>query len=174
VIAVSLLYSLAAGSLQAAPKEERAKQASEREAMIEQLAHKVFSTADHNHNQLLNKREFADAQTMLQTAIAEWGRTRVIGKPHQVTGKRIAKEQETSLLASASAKVSADNLARSNKVTPAEFAFYVHSLVDEADAQWRQNNTAADAQAKALAAERRAMNANRRLRRYAYPAPYSY
>jgi hypothetical protein len=170
LIGLVLSSAVVAGSLRAAGKDDRANQANAREAMIEQLAQKIFAAADYNHNQLLNKREFAEAQTKLESTIAEWGRTRVIGQPQKANARKQEKSLESGLLASASQKVSADSLAKSNKVTPGEFGLYVHSAVDAADQQWRQANTAADAQAKANAAQRRAMGAARRARRYV-PVP---
>jgi hypothetical protein len=174
-IAVGLGASIAlhAAVLQAGQKDDRAARASERSAMIDQLARDIFAAADHNHNQLLSKREFAEAQEQLLAAVADLGRRRLIGNPKKSTAKNAAREEEKSVLANVSAEVSADKLAKSNKVSPAEFTFYVHSVVDAAERQWREINAAADAQAKAYNAQRRAY---RPYRRYAYPYgfPYSY
>jgi hypothetical protein len=174
-IAMLLLFGLLCmtniSSLRAAPKDARAKESNEREAMAEKLAKQIFTAADRNRNQLLNKREFAEAQKLLDTTIADWGRTRVIGQPHKTSARKTEKDLESGELAAASTKVSADSLAKSNKVTLGEFSLYVHSAVDEADQQWRQANTAADAQAKALAAQRRAYQVNRRRPRTIVPYP---
>jgi hypothetical protein len=133
-------------------------------ANIDQLAQKVFTSADQNHNHVLNKAEFRDAQAMLESTVEEWGRAGIIGKP-----RRPGNKQQDPGSASASAIASANKLSKSNRVSQAEFTFYVHSFVEEADQQWRQMNAA-------TAAQRKAMNAQRRV----YPArgrrfvPYPY
>jgi hypothetical protein len=173
VIAFCIVAGLGSSLLQAKPKDEQAKRENARSAKIDELAQKIFTAADRNHDQVLSKREFADAQTRLQTAVAHWGRTRVIGNPKKPRVRAIEREKEKALLASASADVSANTLGKSKQVTEAEFAFYVHAVVDAAEQEWRQLNATADAQARAYNAQRRAMHASRpHYRRTAYPYGY--
>jgi hypothetical protein len=175
VLVIALISAFSIIPAQAAPKADRKQEASDREAMVEQLATKIFTTADRNRNQLLNKREFVEAQSLLDDTIEEWGRTRVIGQPQKANARKKENDLEKGELAAASAKVSSESLAKSNKVTKSEFSIYVHAVVDQADQQWRQANTTADAQAKALAAQRRNMRGNRRQVRTGYPvAPIEY
>ena len=152
---------------QAAQKDAANQQETARSAMIDQLADRVFKAADGNHNHFLNKTEFATAQGLLEEAVNEWGRNRVIGKPQQANKKTQQKEA----LATASASASEQKLAKSPKTSPAEFSFYVHSYVDQADVRWQQINAAADAQRKAYNAQR--VHASRRGRVPVYPyIPY--
>ena len=135
-------------------------------ANIDQLAQKVFTSADQNRNHVLNKAEFRDAQAMLESTVEEWGRAGIIGKP-----KKPGNKQHDSGTASASAIASANKLGKSNHVSQAEFTFYVHAFVEEADQQWLQMNAATAAQRKAMNAQRRVYPA--RGRRFV-PYPYSY
>ena len=159
VIATGLLIGFGAGAARAAAAQAKQGDLS---SMVDQLAEKVFTGADTNHNHLLNKREFANAETMLETQIDQLGSARIIGKPRT---KGSGKGQEKAALAAASTSVSAEKLAKSNKVTQAEFTIYVHSLVEEADELWRQTNTMADAQRKAYNAQRASMGNRRYYRR---------
>jgi hypothetical protein len=134
-------------------------------ANIDQLAQRVFTGADQNHNHVLNKAEFRDAQAMLESTVEEWGREGIIGKP-----KKPGNKQQDSGNASASAVASANKLGKSNHVSQPEFTFYVHSFVEEADQQWRQMNAAA-AQLKAMNAQRRVYPTRGR-RFVPYPYPY--
>jgi hypothetical protein len=175
LLVVGLISALSMSPAQAADKADRKQQAADREAMVEQLANKIFTTADRNRNQLLNKREFVEAQSLLDDTLEEWGRTRVIGQPKKANARKKENDLEKGELAAASAKVSSESLAKSNKVTKSEFSIYVQAAVDQADQQWRQINTTADAQAKALAAQRRNMRGSRRQVRTGYPvAPTEY
>src|SRR4051812_32455661 len=148
------LFSGTAATLAAGKKDDGGQQANSRAVMADELARKIFSSADHNRNQMLSKREFADAETRLRSTLDEWGRKRVIGQPRKTSPRKQEKNLEAGEMATASMKVSGDKLAKSNKVTQAEFSSYVQSAVEQADQQWRQANTAADAQAKAAKANR--------------------
>jgi hypothetical protein len=139
-------------------------QAASLPALADELAQRIFQSADLNHNHVLNRNEFAEAHEMLLNEVATLGRQGVIGKP-----KRPSKDKQADKTLPGS-QVNADKLARSNKVTPAEFTFLAHSVVDQADEQWRQMRATADAQRKAYNAQRNAM---RRVRgRGIYPLPY--
>jgi hypothetical protein len=129
---------------------------------IDELAQNVFDAADRNHNHVLNKSEFANAERTLAETIDDMGRQGVIGKP-----KKANKDKQQA--AAASNPSQGDKLARSNKVSQAEFTFFAHSMLDEADENWRQMRAAAEAQQKAYNAQRRAMRANRGRGPYRYP-----
>jgi hypothetical protein len=133
-------------------------------ALADELAQRVFQSADLNHNHVLNRNEFAEAHEMLLNEVAALGRQGVIGKPKKPTKD---KQGDKALPGS---QVNADKLARSNKVTPAEFTFLAHAVLDKADEQWREMRATAEAQRKAYNAQRNAM---RRVRgRGVYPLPY--
>jgi fructose-specific phosphotransferase system component IIB len=161
-----LLTSLGVGAMAAAADKPAQKPEADQSAAIEELAHAIFANADRNHNQALNKSEFSAAQEMLQEEIQKLGQQGAIGKPKKPSVKDIEKAQGASAAADASAK----KLSRSNKVTQAEFSYYVHAVVDEADEQWREMRAQADAQRKAYNLQRQ-MYGRRGRMRYPYQIP---
>jgi hypothetical protein len=134
--------------------------------MADTLADRVFKAADHNHNHVLNKNEFAAAREMLDSEIQKLGTQGLIGRP-----KRPAKNQQNTT-ADFKSTTDSDKLARSNKVSPAEFTFFVHQLLDQADQQWREARVVAENQRKLYNAQRRAVSQMRhRVLRPPYPVP---
>ena len=134
-------------------------------AIADALSQKIFQAADRNHNHVLNKNEFAEAREMLDNEVAALGRQGVIGRP-----KRPDKAKQKADAGATPSGINVDKLARSNKVSPAEFTFLTHSVLDQADAEWRQMRLATDAQRKAYQAQRRAMGPMRP--RNVYRIPY--
>jgi hypothetical protein len=134
--------------------------------MADALADRVFKAADHNRNHVLNKNEFATARELLDSEIQKLGAQGLIGKP-----KRPTKNQQDATGESKST-ADRDKLARSNKVSPAEFTFFVHQVLDQADQQWRESRVIAENQRKLYNAQRRAMSQmRRRVPRPIYPLP---
>lgn len=129
------------------PPREAAYEPSAITVEAERLARRVFDEADRNRNQVLNKTELKNAQEMLEATINEWACCGMIGKPRK-------SHSQADQPAQAAAPIPV--LPRGNKVTQAEFAFYVHVLVDAADQHWRELNTARQAHSRALAAQRAA------------------
>jgi len=123
--------------------------------MADTLADRVFKAADHNHNHVLNKTEFANAREMLDSEIQKLGAQGLIGRP-----KRPTKNKQD-VPSSSTSTVDDAKLARSNKVSPAEFTFFVHQLLDQADQQWREARMVAENQRKIYNAQRRAASAMR-------------
>ncbi|MBI3836352.1 MAG: hypothetical protein HY288_00280 [Planctomycetia bacterium] len=165
-ILFGVLASVGLGWLPAPAKGAGQQDQTDQVATVDQLAQRIFTNADQNHNHVLNKIEFRNAQSMLESAVAEWGRGGIIGKP-----KKPGNKDNDSEHAPGSAAASASKLARSNKISQAEFAFYVHSVVEEADQQWRKMNAAAASQRKAMSAQRRVYPTRGR-RFVPYPYPY--
>ena len=162
----------AAGNLWAAPRVDPAKAKAEMSTMIDDMAKEVFNRADRNHNGLLSKREFADAETLLDQVVSQWGRTRTIGKPKQ--GKSGQQPEEKP--AGQSAEAQGNKLAKSNKVTQAEFTFYVNAVVTQADQLWSNYYQMSEAQQKAYQAQRAAMRnqGGRGGRRRMVATPFGY
>ncbi len=153
----------------AAVADETKKTGHDRAAAIDEIAQSVFAAADRNHNHVLNKSEFEDAQNLLDEEIRKLGQQGAIGKPAKASIDSAEKDRH----AAASANAAANKLSRSNKISQAEFTYYVHAAIDEADVEWRQLHAQADAQRKAAMMQR--MMAPRRGRpRYVYPLPYGY
>jgi hypothetical protein len=165
-ISLGLLFSFGFAWRSAGAKDDQAPPPGDPFAAIDQLAQQVFNEADHNHNHVLNKTEFRNAYTMLETQVDELGRTSVIGKPKK---NRPDKDKDKGARAAASVVASADKLAHSNKVSQAEFTFFVHAFVEQADETWREMHAATDAQRKAYNAQRRIMGAYRGRPRYVIP-----
>jgi hypothetical protein len=165
VVSAAVWVGLAFNGLPAAAKQAAQQDQGDPTAKVDQLAQRIFNGADQNHNHVLNKNEFQNAQAALQAAVAEWGRTGVIGQPKKPGHNEKAGDRPAVLATS-----SPDKLAKSNKVSQAEFSFYAHSVVEEADQQWRQANAAAAAQRKALAQRRGYPGRGRRF----VPNPYGY
>jgi hypothetical protein len=167
----ALLFVAAQASAQ---RTDNGKSKVDMSTMVDDMAKQVFEQADRNHNGLLSKREFADAETLLDAHVSQWVQTRTIGKPKAANAKDSKDEQPPSQ----SAEKSGNKLAKSNKVTQAEFTFYVHAVVTEADEHWRQYNTLSDAQRQAYAAQQKAYNAQRAAIRnsrrmpHTVPVPY--
>ena len=143
-------------------------------AAVDQLAKTIFATADTNHNHVLNKHEFANADDALDAQVQQMAQAGLIGKPKRQSAKEKAKAKEQNKdrdpSAASPATTTGNKLARSNKVSEAEFIFYVRSVVDEADEYWREARTANEAQLKAYNAARQA---NPRYRgRGRMPVPY--
>jgi hypothetical protein len=166
--AIWLVFVLSFGValMAAGAKEAQAPPAGDPFAAIDQLAQQVFNEADHNHNHVLNKTEFRNAYTLLETQVDELGRSGAIGKPRK---NRPDKDKDKGTHTAASVTASADKLARSNKVSQAEFTFFVHAFVEQADETWRELHAATDAQRKAYNAQRRAMGVYRGRPRYVFP-----
>lgn len=135
-------------------------------APIDQLAQSIFSSSDGNHNHVLNKIEFKNAHAMLETAVDDWGRAGLIGKPKKPQNK----DKQVDGRAILSPAASFNKLAKSNKVSQAEFAFYAHAFVAEADERWRQMNLMGAAQRKAYNAQRAAF----RRRGVRVPVPFPF
>lgn len=159
VLVVSASSVLAAGA-----KDDAARSVSD---MADELSQQIFTRADRNHNGLLSKREFADAESALEETVTQWGRSGLIGKQQ----RRGAKTGDSQPKLDNSSGKSADKLAKSNKVTQAEFTFYVHSMVSEADEEFRQYYAMADAQRKAYQQQQQMYNAQRNAMRNQYRRP---
>ena len=175
LIALAGVVGAAANTL-AAQRTDNDKQKAELSTMVDDMAKQAFDRADHNHNGLLSRREFVDAETLLDEVLSQWVQTRIIGKPKPANAKRGSTDKEEPPVQSS--EKNGAKLAKSNKVTQAEFTFYVHGVVAEADQQWRQYNTMSDAQRQAYAAQQKAINAQRSaIRNYrrmphTVPAPF--
>jgi hypothetical protein len=149
-----LLIGVSCDHCQAAGQKAAAEPNNDNSAAIDQLAKTIFSAADANHNHVLNKHEFENAEEALDEKVRQWGQTGVIGKPKKQNPR--GKDKDKDVPAAGGATATGNKLARSNKVSEAEFTFYVQSVVDEADQYWRQMHTASDAQRKAYNAARQA------------------
>jgi hypothetical protein len=116
----------------------------------------------------LNKSEFKDAQQMLDEEIQKLGQQGAIGKARKTSIDEVEKAET----AARSAATSANKLAKSNKISQAEFTYYVHAAVEQADYQWREMRAQADAHRKAYNLQRQ-MYSRRGHPRYPYPySPY--
>lgn len=166
-IALTIVVTLGMGAITSAKDTPAQKQQEVQAAAVDTLAQSIFASADRNHNQVLNKSEFQQAQELLDAEIAKLGQQGAIGQPKKQSAQDIEKAEN----ASASAEISANKLSRSNKVTRAEFTYYVHSVVDEADQYWRQMRAQAAAQQKAFNAQRQRYG---RTGRTINPGPYQY
>ncbi len=161
-----IFFSAVAGAgFGAHPANAKDAPGNDQSAAVDQLAQRIFTEADKNHNHVLNKNEFRNAEGLLKDAVDQWGREGLIGKPK----KPSAKDKETSSQTDA-VSASANKLSRSNKVSQAEFTFHAQAVVDQADENWRQAKAAAAAQQKAISAQRRT-NASRGRGRWV-PYPY--
>lgn len=164
LLAIVLLFVACAAAAQAAPKDKAAPKQDERAARIDQLVQDIFTRADKNHNHALNKTEFANAQAMLEETVQEWAQQGLIGVAKKPPAKRAQAESPNPELAEAASHVSTEKLARSNRISQAEFTFYVHAYVDQADQHVQDVKAAAGAQ-------RKAQNAARAMRRRGVPIP---
>ncbi len=169
LFAFALLTVVVGNVCGAAPPKTAAKPADDNAAAIDQLAKTIFAAADSNHNRVLNKREFEEADEALDEQVQQWGKTGVIGKPKKPNPRSKDAEKDRVVPTVSAAEATGNKLARSNRVSEAEFTFYVRSVVDEADEYWRQVNATADAQRKAYNAARQAMPRRGRAR---MPVPY--
>lgn len=160
VLSLSVFVVVASNDCQAAQKKGADPANDELAAAIDQVAKTIFAASDTNHNHVLNKHEFATADDALDAQVQQMAQAGLIGKPKKQSPKEKAKAKEQNKdrdpSAPSAATATGNKLARSNKVSEAEFTFYVRSVVDEADEYWRQSRTANEAQLKANNAARRA------------------
>jgi hypothetical protein len=144
LVSLPILLAVIAAAARAQPAPKRgAEAAAEMSAMVDQLAQTVFTAADANHNRYLSKREFENAEAALATAVNDWGRQGLIGKPKRPSKTDSAPTKENS------ADAIGTRLAKSNRTSQPEFAIYVHAVVEQADQDWRAAHATADAQRKA-------------------------
>ena len=163
-VLIVLFSSLAGVGIGADPAKAKDAPGNDQSAAVDQLAQQIFTEADKNHNHVLNKSEFRNAESLLKDEVDRWGREGLIGKPK----KSNAKEKEIASQTDA-VSASANRLSRSNKVSQAEFTFHAQTVVDQADEYWRQAKAAAAAQQKAISAQRRAVGPRGRGRWVPYP-----
>lgn len=160
VFSLGALILVASDDCQAAQKKGADPANDELSVAIDKLAKSIFAASDTNHNHVLNKHEFANADDALDAQVQQMAQSGLIGKPKRQSPKDKAKAKEQNKdhdpSAASPATATGNRLARSNKVSEAEFTFYVRSVVDEADEYWQQARTANEAQLKAYNAARQA------------------
>jgi hypothetical protein len=156
-VSIGFLAGLLASVLPAEADDAQAPRLDNSAAAIDDLAQRVFASADRNRNHFLNKSEFAGARAMLAAEIESLGRQGRIGKP-----KKTNKDRGQNAQVAAPSGASYEKLARSNRVSQAEFTFFAHGAFDEADEAWRQMRAVAGAQRRAYNAQKRALEAQRR------------
>ena len=124
-------------------------------AAVDELARQIFAKADRNRNQFLSKSEFATARQMLAGEFEALGRQGLIGKL-----KPPNKNHDSG--ASPHTTAASDKLARSNRVSQAEFSVFAHEALVEADEAWRQIHAAEYEQRKAIERRKRSLGAQKR------------
>jgi uncharacterized protein YfkK (UPF0435 family) len=110
-------------------------------ARIDAVAKEVFAAADHNHNDLLSKTEFPDAEAMLEERLLQLGNQGVLGDP-----KKASKDADVTK-ASAAAPA---NLYKKNRISPSEFQLFARAMGVQADVMIAQNRTAQAAYQKQM------------------------
>lgn len=128
-------------------------------AEIDAVAQQIFSQADKNHNDYLSKIEFGRARAALTGEVDSWGQQGLIGKPLKSKAKSRSQQPPAAPL---DVVVAGDKLARSNKVSLAEFTYFAHAILSDADSGWRQMHADEAAQRKAASQQRKALDAERR------------
>lgn len=143
----------------AAEGDSHSSQALSPWATIDASAQEIFSQADKNHNDFLSKIEFGRARATLTGEIEAWGQQGLIGKP--IKSKTRARSSQPPPVP-IDVAVAGDKLARSNKVSLAEFMYFAHAALTDADSSWRQMHAERAAQRKAENQQRKALDAERR------------
>ncbi len=109
-------------------------------SQVDELAEKVIKDADRNHNQVLNKHEYVNADEMLEAGLMELGNQGVLGKP-LTKGQTVQPD---------AALVREATVPNPNKVTPEEFKTHAHAVAQQADEYFRQLQAMSAAQRKAM------------------------
>lgn len=159
LLSILVTWGLAAScSLSLAEAGDSLSQSFSPSVEIDTVAQEIFSQADKNHNDYLSKIEFARAHAALVGQVEAWGYQGLIGKP--LKGKSKARSHGARGV-SLDVVVAGDKLARSNKVTLAEFTHFAHAILADADGTWRQMHADQAIQRKAASQQRKALNADR-------------
>jgi len=124
----------------AARKERPAPPDAAYRSQVEALAEKIFKQADKNHNDVLNKHEYANADEFLEAGLVELGEQGVLGKP-------LAKGQTAQPQAALVREATVPN---ASKVSPDEFKAHAVAVAQQADEYFRQLQAMSAAQRKAM------------------------
>jgi len=103
-------------------------------ARVDAVAKEAFAAADHNHNDVLSKTEFPNAEAFLEQGLMQLGAQGVLGK--LPPGNQAAASQG----ADAKAMAAAPNLSKKNRITASEFQLYARAMGAQADVMIAQNN----------------------------------
>ncbi len=171
LIALGAMLAVA-GNLSAAQRADTAKDQADMSTMIDDMAKDVFKQADGNRNGMLSRREFENAETLLGRAVTQWGQNGLIGKPKPGKRGNNSDNFDSAPTGQSAAEAKGNKLAKAGKVTQAEFTFYAHAVVSEADQMWRQYHQMSQAQQKAYNAQRQLRSAVRRRRVVVTPFGY--
>lgn len=109
-------------------------------ARVDAMAKQAFSAADHNHNDILSKVEFANADELLGEGIMQLGAEGVLGQPPKGQGGNQAAATANKAVSAAPA-----NLGKKNRISLSEFQLYARAMAAQADVQMAQDNSARQA-----------------------------
>lgn len=104
-------------------------------ARVDAVAKEAFAAADHNHNDVLSKTEFPNAEAFLEQGLMQLGAQGVLGK--LPPGNQAAAASQG---ADAKAMAAAPNLSKKNRITPSEFQLYARAMGAQADVMIAQDN----------------------------------
>jgi hypothetical protein len=116
--------------LSAAEKAQAAKM-----AKVDAVAKQAFTLADHNHNDILSRTEFPDAEEYLEEGLMQLGNQGVLGVVPK--GQAVPQNPDTKAMAGAST-----NLYKKKTVSLSEFQLFARAMGTQADVVMAQNRAA--------------------------------
>jgi hypothetical protein len=104
-------------------------------AKVDAVAKQAFTLADHNHNDILSKTEFPDAEEYLEEGLMQLGNQGVLGVVQK--GQAVPQTPDTKAMAGAST-----NLYKKKTVSLSEFQLFARAMGAQADVVMAQNRAA--------------------------------
>jgi hypothetical protein len=109
-------------------------------ARVDAVAKMAFTEADQNHNDVLSKIEFSDAEALLEQGLLQLGNEGVLGKTPP-GGQNQANQNPAAVSpADAKAMASSANLYKKNRITLSEFQLFARTMGAQADIMIAENN----------------------------------
>ncbi len=109
-------------------------------AHVDAMAKQAFTAADHNHNDILSKTEFANADELLGRGLMQLGSRRSAGATAKGAGRQPGRRdcQQGRFRRSA-------NLGKKNRISLSEFQLFARAMAAQADVLMAQDNSARQA-----------------------------
>jgi hypothetical protein len=111
-------------------------------AKVDAVAKQAFTAADHNHNDILSKTEFPDAESMLEEGFMQLGNQGVLGKLPPGNQAANAGQQAAGAGQGSEAKTMAATagIYKKNRITLSEFQLFARTMSAQAEVMIAQNN----------------------------------
>jgi len=138
--AICLAGLSAAGAAAADKKLSPAEQAhAAKMAKVDAVAKQAFTAADHNHNDILSKTEFPNAEEMLEQGFMQLGAEGVLGKLPP-GNQNAAANAVANAGPDAKGMAATESIYKKKSITLSEFQLFARVMSAQADVMIAQNN----------------------------------